>query len=233
MPRLAYGLITVAIAVAASGCSLHFSDDDPGDDTCLTPLNGEEDSLGAPLPDLLNPETLQCETYGGGGGCRCGENCEPTDQAPAPTWAYCYGSCDSLGEDDCLAATECRATYDYNCYTGRGPCEALVPFIGCHGTDMTGPISGGSCAGLSAQECSRHNDCIALHTPQCSGGGDCWAQFVECRDEGVTCYGEVLCDALPPTCPEGTVPGRRDGCWSYTCVPIDQCMDFPPCDDCG
>ena len=241
MLRLAYLGVAAVLAAGAGGCNLHLGDDGD-DDACgddydgddVRPLEGE-DSLEAPLPELLNPETLQCETYGYGYCDPCYEDCPdiPADPVPVPTWAYCNGACDALAEADCRLATECRATYDYGCYTGTGPCSALTPFLGCHGVDMTGPVDGGGCVGLDAQDCSRHNDCLALHSLQCNEDG-CWQQFIECRDEvEITCYGPVSCDALPPECRPGTVPGVSNGCWSGTCVPVEDCE--PVCDetDCG
>jgi hypothetical protein len=228
MHRLAY----LVIAVAATGCTLHFGDD-TGDDGC--PLNTRGNDQAVPIQQQLNPETLQCEAYYGN-TCdpRCGP-CDTTgqDARPAPTWAYCGDACEALGETDCLLATACRATYDYACFTGRGPCTALTPFLGCYGTDQNGPIQG-ACTGLGAQQCSEHNDCIALHSPQCSGDtAECWEQFIECRGEGVFCYEPVVCDIPPPPCTDDSVPAVRDGCYTGDCIPLDQCE--PVCDttDCG
>jgi hypothetical protein len=224
-------LLGVALAMVAGGCTLDFGGDD--EPPCLdSPAAGDErDELGAPVPELLNPETLLCESFGGGG---CNPACGPCDQPPAeptPTWAYC-GTCQGIDEVTCLEASGCRAVYDYACYTGDGPCTALQPYIGCYGTDQTGPIQG-SCAGLDAFSCSQHDDCLALHEPQCSGDpNDCWAQFIECRDE-TTCWGEVTCDGLPPACPPESTPEIRNGCYTGDCIPLDECE--PVCDttDCG
>jgi hypothetical protein len=219
--------LAFAIAVTAGGCTLDFGGDDnpPCDDT----LAGDgRDELGAPLPDLLNPETLQCETYWGGEPCSCGNPCPPED---VPSWAYC-GTCTGIDEATCLEASGCRAVYDNACYTGSGECTALVPFIGCYGVDQTGPIQG-SCGGLDAWECSRHDDCLALHEPQCSGNpSECYQQFVQCVDE-TTCWGEVTCRAAPPECPPGSTPEIRNGCYTGDCIPLDECE--PVCDetDCG
>ena len=215
-----------------AGCSLTFGGDDGGgDDGCLETQGGDSNGLEAPAPELLNPETLRCESWYTGCDSRCGP-CPDGDTRPAPTWAYCYSGCEGMDETQCHATTACRAVYDYACFTGDGPCTAEVPYIGCYGTDQTGPIQG-VCVGLDAWTCSQHDDCIALHTPQCSGTdtSDCWQQFVECRDEA-TCYGEVLCDALPPNCPTGTTPGVKNGCWTGTCIPVGQCEPCPTT-DCG
>jgi hypothetical protein len=210
-------LVFVVIAVATGGCSLWFNDGDD-DPPCLD-TRGGADELGAPLPELLNPETLECQSFGGG----CDPACGPCagDAEPVPTWAYC-GTCNGLDETTCLDATGCRAVYDYNCFTGEGACPSLQPYTGCYGTDQTGPIQG-SCVGLDAYACSQHDDCIALHTPQCSGDGtQCWQQFVECRDES-TCWGVVTCDAAAPSCPPNSTPEIRNGCYTGDCIPLDEC----------
>jgi len=215
-------LTVVAILLtAAGGCTLDLGG---GDDQCLTPVATGSDAL-APLPELLDPATLRCESFGGGG---CNPACGPCPPAePIPTWAYCYGECDGLDEWTCRAATACRATYDEACYTGNGACTLVDAYLGCHGTDMTGPVEG-SCSGLDAFECSRHNDCIALHTPQCSGDTtDCWQQFVECLDDA-TCYGEVVCLRPAPACDDASIPAVKNGCYTGDCIPLGQCEPAPP-----
>ena len=224
MVRLAYAV--VASAALLTGCTLDFGDDG-GDDQCLRGTNG----LEAPAPELLNPETLVCEAWGGG-GCdpACGQ-CPPTDQRPVPTWAYCYGGCEALDEATCMITTACRATYDFSCYTGDAACTLTDAFIGCYGVDQSGPIQG-ACAGLDAWSCSQHDDCIALHTPQCSGDpAQCWKQFVECRDE-VFCYEPVTCEAPAPACPPDSVPAIKNGCYTGDCIPLVDCEPCPTT-DCG
>jgi len=175
--RLAYLLVPV---VLASGCTLHFSDDTgDDDDTCVG--GGGAD----PAPqDLRNPETLVCEDFGFGGGCEPGCPCPRLDvvDVPIPTWGVCGHACEALGETDCAIATECRAAYDWGCWTNDAICPLETPFLGCFPTDQQGPISGGACEGLDSWSCSMHNDCIALHTEQCSGA-ECWLQFRECVTE--------------------------------------------------
>src|SRR5690349_8335764 len=116
--------LAFALAVTVSGCTLDFGGDD--DPPCAGLDTSQNDALEAPLPDLLNPETLECETFGGG-PCGCGAPCPPED---TPTWAYC-GTCQGIDEATCLEASGCRAVYDYACYTGTGPCTALQAYTGC------------------------------------------------------------------------------------------------------
>ncbi|MCY0989420.1 hypothetical protein OV203_19930 [Nannocystis sp. ILAH1] len=45
--------------------------------------------------------------------------------------------------------------------------------------------------------------------------------------------GEVVCDALPPDCPPGTLPGVSDQlCWTGACVPVISCWTVPSCGLC-
>ena len=170
------GLATI---VAVTGCSLYFDDGEatPDGGTC-----GPIDGGGAPL-ELRNPDTLQCTSFGGGGTCDPG--CAPcplaNDQAPAPPWAVCNTRCETLGEFECTIDDQCRAAYDWACYTGGGECSALIPFIGCFALSQS--FSSGVCEGLDSWSCSSRNDCIALHQPVCDPSGLCWPQFVECRTE--------------------------------------------------
>ena len=179
MARLAD--LLVPALVLATGCTLHFGGDDTGgDDTC--DLGGAGDQAEPPAPnELRNPETLRCENYGYT-GCEPGCPCPLVLDVPIPTWGACGHACEALAETDCVLATECRAAYDWDCWTNDAPCPALTPFIGCFPTDQQGPISGGTCEGLDSWSCSMHNDCVALHSEQCNGS-ECWLQFRECVTE--------------------------------------------------
>jgi hypothetical protein len=37
------------------------------------------------------------------------------------------------------------------------------------------------------------------------------------------CWDPVACDAAPPACPTGTVPGIANGCYTQACIPTDLC----------
>jgi hypothetical protein len=222
---LAYVLATAFITLSSTGCIIYFGDDD--DDDCLYGGGGAEP---APLPGVRNPVTGQCEYHyggGGGGGCDACGVCEPTSIDPAgpvPSWGYCESACSYLDEATCLATAGCRAAYmdDFGYYE-------------CWAVDMSGPVQG-QCAGLDAWECSRHDDCVAWHTSSCSSddptdpSGDiacAIGSFRECAaepgaDPG-SCFGEVLCDALPPECPPDSIAGRRDGCWTGACILVEEC----------
>ncbi len=175
-------------------------------------------------PELRNPDSGQCEPFytGGGGGCDACGSCydAPTgaESPPPPDWAQCYGACESLDESACLAASGCRAAY-----VGGA-------FFQCWGTAPSGPTQGGDCSALGAYECSRHDDCVAHHAAGAPGMFQSCAAESSTSDPG-SCVGEVACDALPPACPEGTIAGRRDACWTGYCIPLAQCDAVPACSD--
>ena len=93
----------------------------------------------------------------------------------------------------------------------------------------------GDCSTFAADECARHDECMAVH----DGAFDELGFFLYCADEQPepidpgSCTGEIGCRAEPPVCPEGTVPGRRDGCWTGFCIPEDQCDALPACSTLG
>ena len=239
-PRLA--LAAALLLSAASGCVFYSDDDD-----CQYGGGVQTDGEGAAYydPGLRNPETGQCEFFGGGGGGGCGDPCTPCedvptgeDRAPLPTWGYCESQCTGLGEAACVDTSGCRAIYTSSCIDQD--CADVPVYVDCWSTDMQGPIQGGGCEGLDAFSCSLHDDCAAVHYSSCGGAADqadpacVAANFGYCTPEGQTgdpgnCYEPVTCDAAEPACPEGTTPGIKDGCYTGFCIPLDQCEDAPAC----
>jgi len=170
------------LAFALAGCTIHLDDD--GDD------GGDDDGcLGPPAHELRDPQTGQCQPFGGG--------CGPQPLAD-PDWAACGGACEGLDQPSCAATAGCREIFVDTC----PGCEALsVSYAACWGTAPSGPIEGGSCYGLDAHACSQHDDCAAMHiqieTPAGDGGfattiGDFeWCQ-PELSPSPFTC-GELTC----------------------------------------
>ena len=79
-------------------------------------------------------------------------------------WAVCFGSCQGYSETDCLAASGCRAAYIDPC-AGAACDDGELQFFECWGVAPSGPVQGGDCDILQADECSRHDDCSAVHEP--------------------------------------------------------------------
>lgn len=154
--RLAY-LACASLALALTpACTLHFGDDDD-DYQCLA---GAEYSLD---PGLLDPDTLECQTFGGGCGCGPCPAAE-ADAIALPSWGSCASSCFGLDETGCTFTAGCRTAYDDACLFTDEPCPLLTPFLGCFPVDQSGPVQG-SCEGLDVWECSRHDDCLATYSP--------------------------------------------------------------------
>ena len=202
-------LACAGLVAAAIGCT---------DSKCkLTP----ETNAGelAPAIQLRNPTSGVCEPFSsGGGGCdtSCGEPCPAIDIA-WPDWAQCNTQCEPLSEAQCKATSGCRAAY------------AGTSFYQCWSVAPSGPVRGGNCTTLDAQECSRHDDCVAHHAV-----GSPIGSFLSCGPEGTTtdagsCIEAVTCTTAAPQCPPDTIAGRRNGCWTGYCIPLAQCDALPGC----
>ncbi len=148
-----------AILLLLAGCDLYFGGDDQ------PPCANWETGGGAVAPNQLrNPDTGLCESTGGGGGCYAYDDvngCTPCayDLASPPSqdWGSCYSKCEGLDEQSCLGASGCIAAYDEN--TDYADAPSISTFKGCWATAPSGPIQGGGCWELDAQQCSRHDDC--------------------------------------------------------------------------
>jgi len=202
-----------ALATLVPACNLYFGggDDQPDAWICNEPAT----------QSLRDPQSGQCETWGGG----CVGELGPTTDIPFPDWAACYGPCDGLDQQTCEATAACRAIFVDTCPV----CDALVPiqttsYAGCWGTAPSGPVEGGDCYGLDAQECSRHDDCVAVHTGtgQIASDGT-WSGTI---DQFEYCQPEL---SPPPACStldEAGCIGRTD------CAPLYQGHDCT-CDASG
>lgn len=220
-------------SVLLTGCDIWFG----------THCEEQEPTLDA--IGLLNPLTGQCEYRGGsGGGSICGDYGGGDVAEPAPAdLAQCFSECTGLAEEACTATPGCRAAYVSDCPEGYDCDNTTYTYAACWAVAPSGPVQGGECTGLDAWSCSRHDDCVAMHFPGSgcgdSTGGACppdalaIGNFEACAPEATvapaaSCYGEVYCDALPPECPAGTVPGIAGNCWTGDCIAYDQCD--PPLD---
>ncbi|MFN0248613.1 MAG: hypothetical protein ACKV2T_17105 [Kofleriaceae bacterium] len=236
-------VLALALATLASGCQLYFGGDDEPPVTC-----GYGGYGGAPEPDpgvpsqlLRNPQTGDCEVfggYGGGGGwgncfydedydqCVCDDVAEPT-APPAPNWPACESSCSILDEETCLSEPGCQVAYwEEEMYDLLPPAPL---FRGCYAT-LGGPDIYTSCFNLDAYECAQQDSCSIFYTanydhpPPLGGGGmtpnDSYAQFTQCRPEptnagcaAVDCGPGYHCeDSCYPT------PGGGSQC-TPMCVP--------------
>ncbi|MBL9105736.1 MAG: hypothetical protein JNL82_32740 [Myxococcales bacterium] len=131
------------------------------------------------------------------------------------------------------------------------------------GTDDTGDSSTsepGTTGGDPGGKCMKDGDCTLLSdccrceaiavgdpipdcdvpecfVPQCDALGvdSVSCRFGTCVAEKLNCDASAIaCDALPPDCPAGQLPGvdANGTCWTNGCVPIDLCNVVPNCDLC-
>src|SRR5690606_21930828 len=79
-----------------------------------------------------------------------------------PDWGHCYSKCDALDESACLAAPGCQAAYDE--YAPYADAPSMTTFKACWATAQSGPVQGGGCWNLGADDCARHDDCSMYYT---------------------------------------------------------------------
>jgi hypothetical protein len=114
--------------------------------------------------------------------------------------------------------------------------------------ETTGGVGGGACQ--TDADCKLHDDCCSCYgLPKDEDDAICKAlcdkskceqagidqavcRFGQCTTEKVKCSGEVACDALPPECPPGELPGKTDACWTGGCVPAASCDAVEDCSQC-
>jgi len=222
----------LGLSLTTAGCEWYFGNDD--DCNYNDGAFAEPDQAG-----FRNPQSGQCEYWGGGGGGGCGDYFAVGLQA-APDWAMCFSQCTGLDEQSCMDTSGCRAVYRGNCPEGLD-CGVLEEwtYAECWATAPSGPVQGGVCEGLDAYECSRHDDCVARHYPNgagCNGTeADCApgtglydptgvGAFNSCASENQAtgCYGDDEC-------------GEGERCnASEVCLPPPTDADCDPSfPDCG
>jgi len=194
-----------AVLLLLAGCDLYFG----GDDEPPPPCDGW--GTGGAAQEFRNPQTGECQGFGGG----CYDSCGPCDYAALsiaqPDWGTCYSKCDGLDEQSCLGASGCIAAYDE--FTDLADAPSITTFKGCWATPPSGPIQGGGCWALDAQECSRHDDCSMYFGD--GFGGD------------TPTNGLVASQTFQRCGPEPTT----QGCTEVDCGPGSHCEDqCYPCD---
>ncbi|MDB4960408.1 MAG: hypothetical protein JWP01_407 [Myxococcales bacterium] len=241
-----------AILLLLAGCDLYFGGS--GDDAppCKD-IYPDYPDAGAAF-EGRDPETGICSTFGGGGWNGCGDSCGPCAAteggtvdvalAPLPDWGACYSSCNELDEQTCLASSGCFATYLEDGSLQDAP--SILAYNGCFATPPSGPVQGGGCYGLGAQECSRHDDCSLLYdannsnfqgydftrcAPEPTAEGcnlvDC-GPGSHCEDQCYACDGQDgPCPAVcTPVCvPDSNACAATDCAPGYDCVEVCDAMD--------
>ena len=195
---------------------------------------------------LRNPYTGECETFGGG-HTTCdgpieiqGAAGDELSLAPLPPWGACSSAqCDFLDEAACNEQAGCQSAYVIDPGLD-GP--ASPTFLACWPTamayDSLPPLPPApACSGLLADACVTRDDCRLLyHYGQALDYGQ---EFASCIQEPSLapppleiglCYASSTCDLVAPLCPQGTLPGVAESCWTGYCIPVDACEPPPACE---
>ena len=207
-----------------------------------------EDGWGADAPSLSGFKGCHATAPSGpvqGGGCynldahACSrhDDCSlvyegeygPTDEQVGVGFARCVPEPSANG----CAAVTCGPGYHceeqcYPCDPMSGTCDEPNCQIACVPDDP-----GSSCDQV---DCPPNSVCVeTCDSPMMAGGGMvpgyCYPTCVPVGGGGGdpgSCTGEVLCDAIGPACPTGTVAGRMNGCWTGYCIPANQCGPSDP-----
>jgi hypothetical protein len=163
----------------------------------------------------------------------------------APSGPVQGGDCYALDAYECSRHDDCVANH----YQGGCAADALCdptfrPDIGNFESCAPEADQGTGC--FESWECGAGERCnaqeVCLPSPwACGGGGDeegdalvpcddrCYGSCVPDGGEPGKCYEQALCDSIPPTCPDGTIAGVKDGCWTGYCIPVADCEPAPSC----
>lgn len=227
------GLIT---ALALSGCTLYFGDENSSNDCPAGTYPGYDD---------YGFETC---VAGGGGGYYC------TTDNQCASGCYCdetAGICNEAGY--CAADSDCGIGYECDCSSSCVPagtetrsCGTSCWETGCPAGTVCG--ADGTCIpdGLSCTDdtqCAAGCYCVngtCEESSVCTSDTDCPADQ-HCDTTRSTCVpgapppvdhpscaGEITCSFGPPTCAPGSVPLIQDGCWTGDCAVLDVGCDLPP-----
>lgn len=214
----------IAVLCVVAGCDLYYKKPPP---PCYEAPPAQF--------QLRDPDTGQCQSFGGGGGdcgaCGpCVENAAPGGGGAIadPDWAPCNGVCESLDEQTCLSTPGCHAAYlDPNASLGESGGRS---FLGCWDIASSAPVAGGGCDGLDSQSCSERDDCSPIYQDleQDSGSPPGIARgFTQCIPEkGDTCSNAGLMCAVGSHCEDECTKCNSAGC-DQTCHPA--CVPDDPC----
>jgi hypothetical protein len=185
-------------------------------------------SVGLALALAMASVLAGCQLYfgsndddsrGGRGGNPPGSAC--VNNSDCAAGCFCEdGTCAEAGF--CGSDADCGA--GFRCDTARSSC---IPNPACTSNEACG--NGSICDnGGCVATCACANDAEAVQ----QGAGWCDVARNTCM-KGTNpvgaCTGAVTCTTAAPVCPEGEVPGRKDGCFTGTCRAIDGCEAAPEC----
>ena len=189
--------------------------------TCISVCEG--------LDEQTCSTTAGCHGYFSGAFCPPNADCISTE----PTTFFACGAvgepisttsgtaCEELDAASCAGSDACQ-TYLWPTYSGTAltyqfsSCQPEPLPATCWVSSECGP--GYDCLNEGGQT-PNHDLCDNIF---CDVPGTC----IPIATGPGSCEGEVTCRLWVPTCPQGTVPGIADGCYTSYCIPSDQCA--PP-----
>ena len=138
------------VLILLGGCTLYFNN--PPEDDVVPPTPppcdvGEGSASPAadvrdPITGLCAPPPMTCDACGG---------CDPAVMQASS----CTGMCEFFDESTCLATAGCHAEY-------FADATGTITFNECWDIAPLAPVEGGSCSGLDAYTCARHDDCSSV-----------------------------------------------------------------------
>lgn len=129
---------------------------------------GTQECITDPEEHVRDPATAECIVLSNQDGCQyCFDSCVVGDSHRFDYGACFDDACTRATEADCLTSPGCRAAY------------AGASFFMCLSTAPSGALHDGTCDGLDAYQCSRHDNCSARYVQPTSGS----RTFERCVDE--------------------------------------------------
>lgn len=188
---------------------------EPGTGSTSSPTTGAPDTTGTPGTDTTNAPVTTT-----------------TDPPPGESTAGESTVGESTAGEETKGETTSGETTDPDTTTGVDPggqcmddkdCTLLSDCCVCEAIAVGDPIPP-----CNVPEC---------FVPQCDSLGidEAFCRFGTCVTEKLNCNASmILCDALPPDCPDGQLPGvnENNSCWTGGCVPISACNFVSGCADC-
>ena len=158
--------------------------------------------------------------------------------ATAENYLSSMQACDTLVAETCTMRDDCSPVYS-DLFSQKTEAPAIPPpqhsFLSCRAESAeVGCYSDDDCG--EGYDCTADTEC--LPPPGCEDGMECpavcYGRCVANQPPPLpgNCYGENVCEVEPPACPEGTLPGIANGCWTGYCIPLNAC-ESPACGTLG
>lgn len=191
-------------------------------------------SLGVAIAVATLSLLAGCQLYfgssGAGGGSGSGGSSDGNPPgSPCNHNADCAPGC-FCSDGICTEGGYCVSDKDcgngFHCEIDRSSC---VPDPQCTANEQCAP---GSFCDPATDSCKVTCTCTSDADAIRQGAGWCDETRGTCMpgtDPAGACLGEITCTTAPPTCPEGQVPLRKDGCFTGQCRAIAVCEAPPAC----